>query len=584
MWSSSSTSSTAKSSGTSFLAAVSACRGALIGVALFSALINILYLTGSFYMLQIYDRVIPSRSVPTLIALSILAATLYAGQAALDFCRGRILVRMARSLDERLSPRVFDLITRLPLTSRGAAAGLQPLRDLDQVRGFLAGGGPLGFFDLPWMPFYLAICFLFHPLIGLAAVIGAILLISLTACTEVFTRKPIKAAALQGAACNTLAEASRRNAEVMAAMGMTGRLGATWDEVNQRHLDAHERASDVAGGLGGLSKAARMALQSGVLGLGAYLVIHGEVSSGVIIAGSILSARALAPVEQVIAHWKGFAGARQSWARLREFFSAFPAPAEALPLRQPASTLSVEGLSLIPPGDQRLVIKDVSLALKSGSALGIIGPSGSGKSSLARALVGVWKPARGSVRLDGAALDQWSPEALGRHIGYLPQDIALFEGTIAQNIARFEPKPDPEAIIRAAEQAGVHELIVRLPQGYETRIGEGGMALSGGQRQRLALARALYGEPFLIVLDEPNSNLDGEGEQALTTAIAGVRARGGIAVVIAHRPSALAMVDQVLVMANGEAKAFGPRDEVLRRAVRPVVAASRPMTASTGAA
>jgi ATP-binding cassette subfamily C protein len=569
---------------TSLIAVLSAYRGPLIGLALFSALINVLYLTGSFYMLQVYDRVIPSRSVPTLIALSLLAGALYAGQAALDFFRGRILLRIARSVDEQLSPRVFALIARLPLSGRAGTVGLLPLRDLDQVRGFLAGGGPLGFFDLPWMPFYLAICFLFHPLIGLAAVIGAIMLISLTACTEVFTRKPIKAAALQGAARNTLAEASRRNAEVMAAMGMTRRLGATWDEVNQKHLDAHEQASDVAGGLGGLSKVARMALQSGVLGLGAYLVIHGEASAGVIVAGSILSARALAPVEQVIAHWKGFASARQSWTRLRELFAAFPEQAHGLPLRKPASTLSVEAVSLAPPGDQRSVVNRVSFTLKSGSALGIIGPSASGKSSLARALVGVWRPVRGSVRLDGATLDQWSPEALGRHIGYLPQDIELFEGTIAQNIARFEPDPNPEAIIRAAEQAGVHDLIVRLPHGYETRIGEGGMALSGGQRQRLALARVLYGEPFLIVLDEPNSNLDGEGEQALTQAIASVRARGGIAVVIAHRPSALAMVDQVLVMANGEAKAFGPRDEVLRRAVRPVVAASQPMTASTSAA
>src|SRR4051812_35576431 len=450
------------------LQALNASRGALLGVLVFSALVNILYLTGSFYMLQIYDRVIPSRSVPTLIALSILAATLYAGQATLDFCRGRILVRMARSLDERLSPRVFALITRLPLMGRGNAVGLQPLRDLDQVRGFLASGGPLGYFDLPWMPFYLAICFLFHPLIGLTALIGAILLISLTVCTEVLTRKPIKAATLQGAARTSLAEASRRNAEVIAAMGMTERLGATWDEVNQRHLDAHERTSDVSGGLGGVSKAARYALQSAVLGTGGYLVIHGEATAGIIIAGSILSSRALAPIDQVIAHWKGFASARQSWARLCELFSNFPEKPEALPLRKPASTLSVESVNIFPPGDPRIVVRDVSFTLKSGSALGIIGPSGSGKSSLARALVGVWSPVRGSVRLDRAALDQWSPKALGRHIGYLPQGIELFEGTIGQTIARFEPNPDPEAIITAAEQAGVHELIVRLPQGYET--------------------------------------------------------------------------------------------------------------------
>jgi ATP-binding cassette, subfamily C, bacterial PrsD len=546
------------------------CRGAFIPLALFSALINILYLTGSFYMLQVYDRVIPSRSVPTLIALSVLAGMLYAGQAALNFFRSRILLRMGRSFDERLSPRVFALIAHLPLAGRAGAAGLQPLRDLDQVRGFLAGGGPLGLFDLPWIPFYLAICFLFHPLIGLAALVGALVLILMTICAEAFTRKPIKVAAQHGAARNTLAEASRRNAEVMAAMGMAGRLGVTWDEINQKHLDAHERASDVAGGLGDVSKAARLAVQSGVLGIGAYFVIHGEASAGIIIAGSIISSRALAPIEQVIAHWNGFMSARQSWVRLRELFSAFPEQAEGLPLRKPASTLSVESVSLIPPSGQCFVVKGVSFVLKKGNALGIIGPSASGKSSLARALVGVWRPAHGSVRLDGATLDQWSPEALGQHIGYLPQDIELFEGTIGQNIARFETDPDPEAIIRAAEQAGVHNLIVRLPQGYETRIGEGRMALSGGQRQRIALARALYGDPFLVVLDEPNSNLDGEGDQALRQAIEGVRARGGIAIVIAHRPSALIAVDQVLLMANGEPMAFGPKEQIMRPVARSV--------------
>jgi ATP-binding cassette, subfamily C, bacterial PrsD len=565
-----SSSSETKSSETGFLAAVSACRGALMALALFSALINILYLTGSFYMLQVYDRVIPSRSVPTLIALSVLAGMLYAGQAALNFFRSRILLRMGRSFDERLSPRVFALIAHLPLAGRAGAAGLQPLRDLDQVRGFLAGGGPLGLFDLPWIPFYLAICFLFHPLIGLAALVGALVLILMTICAEALTRKPIKVAAQHGAARNTLAEASRRNAEVMAAMGMAGRLGVTWDEINQKHLDAHERASDVAGGLGDVSKAARLAVQSGVLGIGAYFVIHGEASAGIIIAGSIISSRALAPIEQVIAHWNGFMSARQSWVRLRELFSAFPEQAEGLPLRKPASTLSVESVSLIPPSGQCFVVKGVSFVLKKGNALGIIGPSASGKSSLARALVGVWRPAHGSVRLDGATLDQWSPEALGQHIGYLPQDIELFEGTIGQNIARFETDPDPEAIIRAAEQAGVHNLIVRLPQGYETRIGEGRMALSGGQRQRIALARALYGDPFLVVLDEPNSNLDGEGDQALRQAIEGVRARGGIVIVIAHRPSALIAVDQVLLMANGEPMAFGPKEQIMRPVARSV--------------
>lgn len=539
-------------------------RSALTGLGAFSALVNILYLIGSFYMLQIYDRVIPSRSLPTLIALSVLAGTLYLGQAALDFFRTRILSRMARSLDEWLSHDVFGLITRLPLAGGTGGVGLQPLRDLDQVRSFLAGGGPLGFFDLPWMPFYLAICFLFHPLIGIAASAGALFLVCLAICTELFTRAPVKAAATHATARNNLAEASRRNAEVVTAMGMSERLGLAWSAINQKHLDAHEQASDVASSLGGVSKVARMALQSGVLGIGAYLVIKGEASAGIIIAGSILSARALAPIEQVIAHWKAFSSARQSWTRLRELIHRFPKQAEVLPLRTPASRLCVEEVSLVPPGGKRSVVNGVSFTLTRGSGLGIIGPSASGKSSLARGLVGVWRPLRGSVRLDGATLDQFPPELLGSSIGYLPQDIELFDGTIGQNIARFDAKADPEAIITAAEQAGVHELIVRLPQGYETRIGEAGMALSAGQRQRIALARALFRDPFLVVLDEPNSNLDAEGEQALADAIAAVRARGGIVVVIAHRPSALANVDQVLVMANGEAKAFGTKEQILR--------------------
>jgi ATP-binding cassette, subfamily C, bacterial PrsD len=354
-----------------------------------------------------------------------------------------------------------------------------------------------------------------------------------------------------------VAEAARRNAEVIAAMRMGSVMCHRWEKINDKHLDAQVRTGDVSGGLGGLSRVARMALQSGVLGLGSYLVIYDQASAGVIIAGSILSARALAPVEQVIAHWNAFANSRQSWRRLRELFAAMPDAAAVLPLRKPARTLSVEALSLVPPGAQQEVVRSVAFCLEGGSALGIIGPSASGKSSLARGLVGVWRPAHGSVRLDGAALDQWS-DALGRHIGYLPQDIELFDGTVAENIARFQSDPDPADIIRAAEQAGVHDMIVRLPAGYETRIGPQGMALSGGQRQRVALARALYGEPFLVVLDEPNSNLDGEGEQALVRAIAGIRDRGGIAVVIAHRPSAHASVDQILIMENGEAKAPKP--------------------------
>lgn len=540
-------------------------RGALVAVAAFSALVNLLYLTGSLYMLQIYDRVIPSRSLPTLVALSAIAAVLYAGQGALDVLRSRVLVRIGRRIEERLGPRMFDIVRRAPLSGR-AELGAQPARDLDAVRGFFAIGGPGHLFDLPWAPFYIFVCFLFHPLIGLIALGGAVLLGGLAAAAEVFTRGAMQEAAAQNALRNNLMDAARRNAEAVAALGMGARLRDMWDRVNARYLDGNDRASDVSGGFAGASKALRMMLQSAALGVGAYLVVKGEATGGVIIAGSILAARAMAPIEQVIAHYKSFVGARQSWRRLRDWMERDPQREDAFALPPPTQSLSVENLVVLPPGAQKAAVAGVSFQLSAGDGLGVIGPSASGKSSLARTLVGLWRPARGGVRLDGAALDQWGEEALGRHIGYLPQDIELFDGTIAQNIARFDPQARAQDVIAAAEQAGAHEMIVRLPQGYETPIGPGGHVLSGGQKQRVGLARALYGAPFLLVLDEPNSNLDAQGDRALTEAVLNFRARGGIAVVVAHRPSALEAVDLVLVLAQGEVKAFSPKDKALRPA------------------
>jgi ATP-binding cassette subfamily C protein len=533
-----------------------------------SAMINLLYLTGSFFMLEVYDRVLPSRSVPTLIGLAVIASVLFAFQGLLDVIRSRVLTRIGASLDEVLNARVFDLVVRLPLKSRTAGDGLQSVRDLDQVRGFLSSLGPTALFDLPWMPLYIGICFIFHVWIGTTALVGALLLVVVTLLTEVRTREPTKAAVETGMARNAIALASRRNAEVLHAMGMSGRVGALWAGSNAKYLASQQHASDVAGGFGAVSKVLRMALQSAVLGVGAYLVIQQEATAGIIIAGSILAARALAPVELAIAHWRGFIAARQSWKRLVDLMAALPQRGKALPLPAPKATLTIEGMSAVPPGIQRFVVQDVTFAVKAGSGLGVIGPSASGKSSLARVLVGVWSPLRGKVRLDGAALEQWDPESLGRHIGYLPQDVELFAGTVAENIARFDPEPDPEAILAAATAANVHDLILRLPDGYETQIGESGTALSAGQCQRIALARALYGDPFLIVLDEPNSNLDAEGEQALTQAILSARARGRIVIVIAHRPSALAAVDLVLMMADGRTQAFGPKDEVLSTVLR----------------
>jgi PrtD family type I secretion system ABC transporter len=557
--------------------ALRACRSAFVGVGVMSCIINLLYLTGSIFMLEVYDRVLPSRSVPTLVGLIVLAAGLYIGQGILDLIRGRILGRIGTSLDEALNARVFDTVVRLPLLVGGRNEGLQPLRDLDNVRAFLGSMGPGAFFDLPWLPLYLAICFAFHVLIGLTALVGAIILVSLTLVTEYMSRQPAREAMGLAARRNDLAAASRRNAEVMVAMGMTGRLTQRWGEANEKYLAGNQHASDVAGGLGAIAKVLRMMLQSAVLAVGAYLVIHQEATAGIIIAGSILSARALAPVDLAIAHWKAFVAARQSWERLNQLLEQMPVRPTPTLLQNPMSRLSVEGVAIAPPGDQKVIVQEVTFALTAGNGLGIIGPSGSGKSSLVRALVGVWQPFRGKVRLDGAALDQWTSDVLGRHIGYLPQDVELFGGTVAQNICRFDPEAKSDTIIAAAKEAGVHDMIIKMRDGYNTQVGEQGAALSAGQAQRVALARALYGDPFLIVLDEPNSNLDTEGDEALTRAVRGARERGAIVVVVAHRPIGIEAVEQILVLKDGRMQAFGPKEQVLAQVLQPRVAAPTPI-------
>ena len=557
--------------------ALAACRGAFYGTALISGMSNILMLTGAMFMLEIYDRVLPSRSMPTLVGLLVLAGALFTALGILDAIRGRILVRIGGALDETLSGRVYDTLMRLPLRIGARSDGTQPLRDLDAVRSYLSGLGPVALFDLPWIPLYLAICFAFHPLIGFAALAGAIILIVLTLLTEILMRAPARAATEAAVARNGLAEASRRNAEALVAMGMAGHIAARWSEANRQYMRSQQEASDLGGGLGAISKVLRMMLQSGVLAVGAYLVIHQEASAGIIIAGSILSARALAPVDLAIANWKGFVAARQSWQRLNRLLTMSPARLAPMQLQTPVHRLTVEAVSASPPGVPKIVVQDITFELEAGQGLGIIGPSGSGKSSLVRLLVGVWQPVRGNVRLDGAALDQWASDALGRHIGYLPQDVELLAGTVAENIARFEPNPDNEAVIAAAKAVGVHDLIVRLPAGYDTPIGEQGSALSAGQAQRVALARAVYRDPFLVVLDEPNSNLDSEGEEALTRAILGVRERMGIVIVVAHRPSAIAGVDRLLMMNQGKAQAIGPKDEILSKVLQRPLAIPRPL-------
>lgn len=555
---------------------MSAFRSAFIGVALISAVVNLLYLTGSFFMLEVYDRVLPSRSVPTLVALAIITAALLGFQGLLDLIRNRLLARIGVGLDERLSPRIYAILLDMPLKAATPADGLQPLRDLDQVRAFLSGPGPLALFDMPWLPLYLFICFAFHFWIGVTALVGAVILVALAVLTETLSREPARKAAGLGARRNGLADSARRNAEVIRAMGMGNAVAASWRDVNTDYMDEQRRASDVTGGIGAVSRVMRTLLQSFVLGVGAYLVIEQQSTAGIIIASSILTARALAPVEQAIGNWRGFLAARQGWARLQQLLQGFPAETEPVQLAAPYQSIAVEGVSIVPPAGRFAVVQDVSFRLNAGQALAVIGPSASGKSSLARAMVGVWIPARGKIRIDGAALDQWSAERLGPHIGYLPQDIELFDGTVAQNIARFAADATAEAIIAAATAASLHEAILRLPNGYDTQIGIGGATLSAGQRQRLALARALYKNPFLVVLDEPNSNLDQEGDLALNRAIADVRARGGIVVIVAHRPGVLANVDQLLVLEGGRTQAFGNKEEVLSKMTRPAPPAPYP--------
>lgn len=559
------------------LASMKICRGSLGAVALFTGVINVLMLTGSMFMLQVYDRVIPSRSIPTLVALLGLVVVLYVVQAVLEMIRGRMLLRIGRSLDEAFSGRVYEAIIALPLRTQSSGDGLQGLRDLDQVRGFLSSTGPAALFDLPWIPLYVGICFAFHPWIGVTALAGAFILVALTLLTELLTREPTKVASGLAAKRLSLADATRRNTEMLHAMGMAGRLAERWVASNQSHLTAQQRVSDIASGAGSASRVFRMLLQSGVLAVGAYLVITQEATGGIIIASSILVSRALAPVELSIANWKGFQGARQSWRRLSELLALWPERAKPLALPAPLESLTVEALTVTPPGVQRVVVQDISFKLVAGQGLGVIGPSASGKTSLVRALVGVWLPARGKVRLDGAALDQWSPEVLGRHIGYLPQDVELLDGTIAENIGRFDEQLDVDRIVEAARAAGVHDLILRLPEGYETQVGEGGSRLSAGQRQRVALARALYGEPFLVILDEPNSNLDAEGDHALAQAVVHVRNRGGVVIVVAHRPAAVQNLDLILSIAGGRLQAFGPKDEVLRKVLDPARSVARAM-------
>jgi PrtD family type I secretion system ABC transporter len=538
----------------------------LAGVAAFSGVINLLTLSGSLYMLQVYDRVIPSRSIATLLGLSLMVMLAYAIQGYFDALRTRMLSRIGTLFDAALQAPIHVALATLPLRGVKPLLAHQPLRDLDQVRAFLSGMGPTAFLDMPWIPIFLVGLFVFHPVIGVMATIGAAAIIAMTLLTERQSRGAAQVAMESGAQRQVLADATRQNAEVIRALGMTRRLTARWLGTSDRFLQENVRATDLHANLGAVARMLRYALQSAMLGTGAYLVVIGQASGGIMIASSIMMGRALAPIEVALSTWKQLVAARQGITRLREILktTAMP-PAPAVVLPRPRRELSVRELAVAAPGTDRTIISDLSFSLTTGMGLALLGASASGKTSLTKALVGVWPALRGTVRLDGAALHQWDCDDLGRHVGYLPQEVALFDGTVAENIARFDDGAASDAILESARVAGAHEMIVRMPDGYATRIGEGGMSLSAGQRQRVGLARAVFGNPFLVVLDEPNANLDADGEIALTRAIEILRRQGCIVIVVSHRPSSLSALNMAMVMYEGRMIAFGPREDIFAR-------------------
>ena len=541
------------------------CKMQILCVALFSSVVNVLMLVGAFYMLEVYDRVLPSRSIPTLVVLSILALFLFVVQGLFDFVRSRILVRIASHLEERLCERIYDLLSIVPQINRVRPEHQHAQRHLDSIKAFLSSGGPGAMLDLPWIPFFIFIMFMFHWALGVAALFGSAVLIGLTIFAQYRTSKPGIQLGEKLAARGSLTLAIRRNAEVISSMSMHQPFAERYRQQAISVDEAQTQLSDAGGGLGAISRVLRLIMQSAILGLGALLVIWGDSSPGVIIAGSVLFGRALAPVDQVIANWRGFASAQDGWTKLSHLFKTFPSSPEKLQLPRPRSSVQVEALSFLEAGSQKVLVRDISFSANAGDGVCVIGPSAAGKSTLVRLLVNAWQPTVGRVMLDGASLDQWPPYELGRHIGYLPQDVDLFAGSIAENIGRFYSDLTAEAVIEAAKAAGVHDLVLKMKDGYQTQVGDNGASLSSGQRQRIALARALYGNPFLVVLDEPNSNLDGEGDAALSQAVHQVRTRGGIVIGVSHRPGLLDAFDTILLLRDSRQVAFGPKAEILAK-------------------
>ncbi|MCU7836177.1 MAG: type I secretion system permease/ATPase [gamma proteobacterium symbiont of Taylorina sp.] len=550
------------SSKTDLQKALKKCRSYFVTAGFFSLFINITMLVPPLYMLQVYDRVITSRSVSTLILLTLLVIVLLLTMGVLEWVRSQVLVKSGAKLDVLLNERLFKATFKNSLNSGGAQSSAQPVSDLTGLRQFLTGNGLFAFFDAPWLPIYIAVMFMFHPYFGWTAVFAVIVLIILAFINEKTSAKPLSEANKVAIASNNFLNKNLRNVEVIESMGMMENIRLRWQKMNNQVINLQAVASKRAGLVSSISKSFRMIIQSMVLGLGAYLAILQEITPGLMIAGSILLGRALAPIDLMIGSWKGFVSARGSYARLNELLSIVPAEKETMSLPDPQGHLSVEGIVVVPPGARLAVLKSISFSVNKGESVAIIGPSAAGKSTLARTLLGLWPAQSGKVRLDSADIYSWNRIELGQHIGYLPQDIELFDGTISENIARFG-ELSPADIIKAAQAAGVHEMILRLPDGYDTIIGGHGGVLSGGQRQRIGLARALYGEPAFIVLDEPNSNLDEQGEQALSVALQGLKQRGCTVIIISHKVNIISHVDKILVLADGVATLFGSRDEVL---------------------
>lgn len=544
-------------------AALKYSKKGIFAAGFFSLFINLLMLTGPLYMLQVYDRVVTSRSLETLLFLTLIMVFMFGVVGVLEWVRSRILVRIGNQLDQRLSQRVYSAMFELGIRSPNQRTS-QPLSDLTSIRQFMTGNGLFAFFDVPWMPIYIGLLFVFHPAFGWFATAAAVILFCVAVLNERSTKKLLSEANGENIKAQNLATSNLRNAEVLHAMGMLPSIMGRWFQQHQTFLEKQTAASDKAGIYSNLSKVLRMIFQSLILGLGAYYVVLNEMSPGMMIAGSILMGRALAPLDLLINSWSGFNNARAARGRLTEVLTAIPAGERNMQLPAPAGQVNIENLVVVPPGSKTPALSGININVLPGQHVGIVGPSAAGKSTLARAMLGIWPSYSGAVRIDGAEIQHYNADELGPHIGYLPQDIELFTGTVSENIARFG-EIDPEKVVNAAKKAGVHELILRLPDAYDTAIGADTGSLSGGQRQRLGLARALYDSPKIVVLDEPNSNLDEQGEQALTHTMDTLKQEGATVFVISHRTSILRHIDKLLVMKDGKVQHFGPRDEVMKQ-------------------